>query len=179
MMTRIISGFLAGATLLTLGWGCAKNPEMTPSIPLEGGSGAPEVKGAIDELPDGKGASPFELCLSTDGAVAGAVWVYAANNSFPRLNWSQWFSASPVATGDAAREICGALNFSIETGDTLYLNGTWSNGSNFLINNRGSEGTAADQIKEIWLDDQFYEIGKDCQYEGNNMGGFNLVCIVR
>ncbi|MFA5946560.1 MAG: hypothetical protein WC813_00890 [Patescibacteria group bacterium] len=176
MTTRLIAGIITSAVLLTAGWGCAKT---TPSIPLEGGSGEPEVKGVVDELPDGKGPAPFELCISTDGPVTGAVWLYAANNTAPRLNWTQWFSADPVAAGDAGQEICGALNFSIESGDTLYLNGTWSKGKNFLVNNRGEQGTPSDQIKEIWLDDQFYEIGRDCAYENNNMGGYNLACTVR
>lgn len=178
-MTRMIAGFLASATLLTLGWGCTKNPEPADPATDEAAVEQGQVRGATDDLPDGKGASPFELCVSTDGPVAGNVWIYAANNTFPRLNWAQWFSASPVATGDAAREICGGLNFNIETGDKLYLNGTWANGKNFLVNNRAEKGGASDQIKEIWLDDQFYEVGKDCQYEGNNMGGYNLVCTVR
>jgi hypothetical protein len=167
---------MASAMLVTLGWGCTKNAE----TPVQGNdTPAPVVEGSTDSLPDGKGSAPFELCVSTDAYVYGSVWLYAANNTAPRLNWKQWFSSSPVAAADASKEICGALNFSVESGDTLYVNGMWNNKKNFLVNNRGVKGAPSDDIKEIWLDDQYYEVGKDCFYENNNMGGYNLVCTVR
>jgi hypothetical protein len=179
MITRFVSGMLATAVLVTVGWGCTQGTDSHPSVSGDDKGNAPVVKGAVDELPDGKGPAPFELCINTEGPVSGAVWLYAANNTAPRLNWDQWFSDFPVAAADASQEICGGLNFAVETGDTFYLNGTWANGKNFLVNNRGENGAPSDQIKEIWLDDQYYEVGKDCGYEDNNMGGYNLVCVVR
>lgn len=178
MNTRLFYGVTALTMLLTLGWGCTKNPE-PPLLPLEGGSEVPEVRGANDTLPDGKGALPFELCVSTEEGVTGAVSLSAANNTEPRKDWSQWFSKTQVAEGDASREICGPLNFALESGDKVYLNGSWSNGKRFLVDNRGVGATAHDDIKEIWIDDQFYEIGKDCAYQSNGVKGYDLVCTVR
>lgn len=176
MNIRFLSGTAAIAMLLTLGWGCAKQSE-TPSIPLGGGSSEPEVKGAADELPDGKGPSPYELCVSTEGDVSGVVALSAANAT--TKNWSQWFTSSPVAVGEANRELCGALNFAIADGDKVYVNGSWNDGTRFLVDNRAPAGAAHDDIKEIWIDDQYYEIGKDCVYQSNGKKGYDLVCTVR
>jgi len=177
MTNRLLIGVSAVGLLLAFGWGCIKNTD----ISSDGTSATPtgDVQGVADFIPDGKGGVPFELCVNTEAWVSGPVWLYAANNTKPRLDWKQWFSASPVASGDAFREICGPLNFDVQTGDKLYVNGMWANKKYFLVNNQGTKGAASDDIKEIWLDDQFYEIGKDCVYENNNMKGYNLVCVVR
>jgi hypothetical protein len=176
MTNRTVIAFAGTALLLTFGWGCAKNVDTE----VDGVSPTPLVNGVVSEVtPDGKGPAPYELCVSVEKAVTGNVWLYAANETAPRVNWTQWFSASPVASGSANNEICGAVNFALQAGDKLVINGAWANGKKYLVYKGGADGSAADQLKEIWIDDRSYEVGKECAYESNGKGGYNVVCTLR
>jgi hypothetical protein len=177
-MKTLLSGVAVFGSLLIMGFGCAEKIDLfeKASVPGNDRETVGKVQGDSDYLPDGKGAGVAEFCMSVESVVKGPVWVYAANKTSPRENWSQWFSASPVVVGDAGKELCAPLNFALESGDELVINGAWQNGKKFLVYN-GNVPT--DVMKEIWLNDQFYDIGKECWYEGNGKGGYNIVCTVR
>jgi len=184
MNNRFIKLLFAGSLLLALGAGCiAKGGEETTNEKGDASiartaEGGPD--GAVQgESVDGKGPSGINLCISTDDGVAGPVWLYSANAKGPDENWSQWFSAQPVAVGDGTSEMCGALNFLIATGDKIRINGAIMGGQGTLVENKGEKGTGSDLIREIWIDDQYYAVGKECAYVANGKKGFDLECAIR
>jgi hypothetical protein len=118
-----------------------------------------------------------EMCVRTDGDTSGTVKVFAANKTAG--NWTGWFSEPAVAMGEAGTETCGNLAFSLTAGDQVQINGEWDNGQRFLVENRTPDASGSDNLREIWIDDQYYAVGKECGYESNGKKGFDIVCTIR
>ena len=167
---------------MALGAGCiAKGDDASTDTQASAPKGETKGDSTISDAnaPDGKGPSGINLCISMDDGVAGPVWLYSANARGTNQNWSQWFSAQPVAVGDGTAEICGALNFLIATGDTVRINGAYMGGKGTLVENKGVKGAGSDLIREIWIDDQYYAVGKECAYVDNGKQGFDIECAIR
>jgi hypothetical protein len=153
--------------LLLLGAGCANTTDQTDT--------------AEDT---GKGASPVvgvDICVRTDGDTAGEVRLSAANTTAGKENFSGWFTDNVVAKGNAGTEVCGTTPFAIAVGDKVLINGDWAdtNGKRWLVESKGEKPAGSDDIKEIWIDDEYYAVGKECAYQSNGVKGFDVVCTVR
>lgn len=155
--------FLVLAALLLLGAGCF------------GGNGDGTDNANAGTLEN----SGTELCVRTDGDATGDIRLYAANLTTGARE--QWFTETPVGVDDAADEVCGNLAFPVAVGEKVQINGSWFDGTEdrWLVQNRTPDASGSDNVKEIWIDNQYYAVGKECQYESNGMMGFDIVCTLR
>lgn len=156
----------AVSLLLLLGAGCAaKTTDNTASVEVDG-------KGAV---------AGVDVCVRTDADATGEISLSAANTTAGKENFAAWFTPSVVAKGNAGTEVCGTTPFAIAVGDRVLINGDWTdkNGKRWLVENRTPKAAGSDNLKEIWIDDEYYAVGKECAYQSNGMKGFDVVCTVR
>lgn len=129
----------------------------------------------------GSTSSGSEFCLSTDADAVGTVELAVAKVAPGTPDYSMWFAERAFVMGNAGEELCGVLPYTLMPGDEVLVNGTFaeSKGLRWLVENRTPDASGSDNIREIWIDDQYYAVGKECGYVGNGETGFDVKCTIR
>lgn len=92
--------------------------------------------------------------------------------------WGNWGTGKALARSTdahAAGYMCG------KRGDEIRINGSFQDGDMYLVYRASASGSAADQITDIRIDGESYSIGngKDCWWDGNGAGGYDVVCKIQ
>ncbi len=92
--------------------------------------------------------------------------------------WGNWGTGKALARstdGHAAGYMCG------KRGDEIRINGNFQDGDMYLVYRASVSRSAADQITDIRIDGESYSIGngKDCWWDGNGAGGYDVVCKIQ
>ena len=92
--------------------------------------------------------------------------------------WGNWGTGNPLARSTdvhAAGYMCG------KRGDEIRINGSFQDGDMYLVYRASAFGSAADQITDIRIDGESYSVGngKDCWWDGNGAGGYDVVCEIQ
>lgn len=92
--------------------------------------------------------------------------------------WGNWGAGKALARSSdayAAGSLCG------KRGDTIRINGSFAGGDMYLVYRASASRSAADQITNITIDGRSYSVGRgsDCSWDGNGVGGYDVVCNVK
>lgn len=126
------------------------------------------------------GRSPLLVAVSVTpfvykNEVSDGRWgLWVANET--AWEWKNWGMGNALARSmspDAGGYVCA------KRGDELRINGVFALGDMYLVYRKSSTGSAADQIVNVRLGGRSYDIGDGCKWDGNGMGGYDVVCQIR
>lgn len=121
--------------------------------------------------------TPFVYADDGDVDLRSESWSLWTANEDAWL-WSNWGTEKALArstNAHAAGYMCG------KRGDEIRINGSFQDGDMYLVYRASASGSAADQITDIHIDGDSYLIGngKDCWWDGNGVGGYDVVCEIK
>lgn len=178
LQVRGVGSLLEGRAFINDTYSDLISPLIREDSPLqyEGGSDLPctqsrhAIKVAVD-------VTPFVFADDGDADLRSESWSLWAANEDAWL-WGNWGVGKALARSSdahAAGYICG------KHGDEIRINGSFQEGDMYLVYRASATNSAADQITSIRIDGGSYSIGngKDCWWDGNGAGGYDVVCEIR
>jgi len=91
-------------------------------------------------------------------------------------NWRHWGLSNALARSsgsEASGYICA------QEDDLLRINGVFADGDMYLVYRSSARRSAADQIVRVRVGGKALSIGDGCWWDGNGMGGYDMMCAVR